>query len=76
MGCESSIVIDDNDHVYIAYQDRSQSKLDTRNQSGSWDIYAVDSTNPSDLYPGYDTSMVMGKALEADDIAHFDDKKA
>ncbi|DAC37979.1 MAG TPA: hypothetical protein D7H96_00695, partial [Candidatus Poseidoniales archaeon] len=26
-GCDSAIVIDENDHVYIAYQDRSASKL-------------------------------------------------
>ncbi|RJU99461.1 MAG: hypothetical protein DWC04_00785, partial [Candidatus Poseidoniales archaeon] len=58
-GCESAIVIDENDHMYIAYQDRSSSKLKiATDKSGSWDSYLVDTgTSPSNLYPGYMTSM-------------------
>ena len=43
-GCESDIVIDGNDHIYISYQVRAQSKLKVAtNKSGSWNLYAVDS---------------------------------
>ena len=39
-GCESAIVIDESDHMYIAYQDRSSSKLKiATDKSGSWDSY-------------------------------------
>ena len=74
-GCESAILIDDNDNIYIAYQNRDNSKLlIATDKSGSWDSYIVDSgTSPSDLYPGYMTSMVMDEQGQFH-IAHFDDK--
>ena len=41
-GCESSILIDEDDHVYIAYQDRSASKLKiATDKNGQWDDYTV-----------------------------------
>ena len=60
-GCESAIVIDESDNIYIAYQDRSASKLKiATDKSGSWDTYLVDTgTSPSQLYPGHLTSMAM-----------------
>ena len=75
-GCESSMVIDKNDHIYIAYQDRSTSKLMiATNKSGSWDNYLVDTgTTTSNMYPGYMTSI----AIDQDGIfhiAHFDEKE-
>ena len=75
-GCESSIVIDKNDHKYVAYQDRSSSKLMiATDKSGSWDSYLVDTgTTQSNMYPGYMTSI----AIDHDGIfhiAHFDDKE-
>lgn len=75
-GCESAIVIDESDHMYIAYQDRSSSKLKiATDKSGSWDSYLVDTgTSPSNLYPGYMTSMAMDKQGQFH-IAHFDDKE-
>ena len=75
-GCDSAIVIDDNDNIYIAYQDRSSSKLKiATDKSGSWDSYLVDTgTSQSNLYPGYMTSMVMDQQ-EQFHIAHFDDKE-
>ena len=75
-GCDSAIVIDDNDNIYIAYQDRSSSKLKiATDKSGSWDSYLVDTgTSQSNLYPGYMTSMVMDQQGQFH-IAHFDDKE-
>ena len=75
-GCESSIVIDESDHMYIAYQDRSSSKLKiATNKSGSWDSYLVDTgTSPSNLYPGYMTSMAVDQQGQFH-IAHFDEKE-
>ena len=74
-GCDSDIVIDDNDNIYISYQVRDQSKLKVAtNKSGSWDVYTADSgASTSSLYPGYMTSMVMDGQGQLH-IAHFDDK--
>ena len=74
-GCDSDIVIDDNDNIYISYQVRGQSKLKVAtNKSGSWDVYTADSgASTSSLYPGYMTSMVMDGQGQLH-IAHFDDK--
>ena len=75
-GCESAIVIDESDNIYIAYQDRSASKLKiATDKSGSWDSYLVDTgTSPSNLYPGYMTSMAMDQQGQFH-IAHFDEKE-
>jgi hypothetical protein len=75
-GCESAIVIDENDNIYIAYQNRDESKLKiATDKSGSWDAYTVDTgTSPSNLYPGYMTSMAMDGQGQFH-IAHFDDKE-
>jgi len=75
-GCESAIVIDESDNIYIAYQNRDNSKLKiATDKSGSWDAYNVDSgTSPSNLYPGYMTSMAMDQQGQFH-IAHFDDKE-
>ena len=53
LGCDSAIVIDGNDDVYIAYQYRDQSKLKfATNKGGSWSKYAPESANPvSSMYP-------------------------
>ena len=74
-GCESAILIDENDNIYIAYQNRDESKLNiATDKSGSWDSYLVDTgTSPSNLYPGYMTSMAMDGQGQFH-IAHFDDK--
>ena len=74
-GCDSDIVIDGNDDIYISYQVRDQSKLKVAtNKSGSWDLYTADSgASLSSLYPGYMTSMVMDGQGQLH-IAHFDDK--
>ena len=60
-GCDSSIVIDENDYVYIAYQDREDSKLKfATNKSGSWISYTPEaSTWDNRMYPGYHTSLAM-----------------
>ena len=72
-GCESAIVIDENDNIYIAYQDRSSSKLMfATDKSGSWDTYLVE-TGSSQMYPGYMTSMAVDKEGQFH-IAHFDDE--
>ena len=75
-GCESAIVIDGSDHMYIAYQDRSSSKLKiATDKSGSWDSYLVDTgTSPSNLYPGYMTSMALDQQGQFH-IAHQDNKE-
>ena len=75
-GCESAIVIDESDNIYIAYQDRSSSKLKiATDKSGSWDSYLVDTgTSPSNLYPGYMTSMAMDGQGQFH-IAHQDNKE-
>ncbi len=74
-GCDSDIVIDENDDIYISYQVRDQSKLKVAtDKSGSWDLYTADSgASLSSLYPGYMTSMVMDSQGRLH-IAHFDDK--
>ena len=73
-GCESAIVIDESDNIYIAYQDRSSSKLKiATDKSGSWDSYLVEQGGfGSNLYPGYMTSMAMDKQGQFH-IAHYDD---
>ena len=75
-GCESAILIDENDNIYIAYQNRDESKLNiATDKSGSWDSYLVDTgTSPSNLYPGYMTSMAMDGQGQFH-IAHFDEKE-
>jgi len=75
-GCDSAIVIDENDDIYIAYQDRDTSKLKiATDKSGSWDAYIVDTgTSPSYLHPGYMTSMAMDQQGQFH-IAHFDEKE-
>ena len=75
IGCESSIVIDENDHTYISYQDRQDSKLKfATDKTGSWDRYAPETANPSSsMYPGYFTSLAMDKQGQFH-IAHFDNK--
>ena len=74
-GCESAIVIDENDNIYIAYQNRDESKLKiATDKSGSWDLYSADSgASTSSLYPGYMTSMAMDQQGQFH-IAHFDEK--
>ena len=74
-GCDSDIVIDENDDIYISYQVRDQSKLKVAtDKSGSWDLYTADSgPTSSSLYPGYMTSMAMDGQGQLH-IAHFDDK--
>ena len=72
-GCESAIVIDESDNIYIAYQDRSSSKLMfATDKSGYWDSYLVDAGS-SQMYPGYMTSMAVDQQGQFH-IAHFDDK--
>ena len=72
-GCDSSIVIDDNDHVYIAYQDRDNSKLKfATNKSGSWLSYSPDASSfGNNMYPGYSTSLAMDEQGQFH-IAHYD----
>ena len=72
-GCDSSIVIDENDHVYIAYQDRDNSKLKfATNKSGSWLSYSPDaSSSGNNMYPGYATSLAMDQQGQFH-IAHYD----
>ncbi|MFZ8906796.1 MAG: IPT/TIG domain-containing protein, partial [Poseidonia sp.] len=72
-GCDSSIVIDENDHIYIAYQDRDGQKLKfATNKSGSWLSYAPDASSfGNTLQPGYSTSLVMDEQGQFH-IAHYD----
>ena len=71
-GCDSAIVIDGNDHAYIAYQDRSQSKLKfATNKSGSWIPYAPDTGGYNIAYPGYYSSLAMDDQGQFH-IAHYD----
>ena len=72
-GCESAIVIDESDNIYIAYQDRTTSKLMlATDKSGSWDSYLVEQGS-SQLYTGYMASMALDQNGQFH-IAHFDDK--
>ena len=72
-GCESAIVIDQSDNIYIAYQDRTTSKLMiATDKSGSWDSYLVEQGS-SQLYTGYMASMALDQNGQFH-IAHFDDK--
>ena len=75
-GCDSAMVIDENDNIYIAYQHRDDSKLKiATDKSGQWDIYDVDAgASIYDLHPGYMTSMVMDQQGQFH-IAHFDEKE-
>ncbi len=72
-GCDSSIVIDENDHIYIAYQDRDNSKLKfATNKSGSWLSYSPDASSfGNNMYPGYSTSLAMDEQGQFH-IAHYD----
>ena len=72
-GCDSSIVIDENDHVYIAYQDRDNSKLKfATNKSGSWLSYSPDASSfGNTMHPGYATSLAMDEQGQFH-IAHYD----
>ena len=71
-GCDSAIVIDGNDNAYIAYQDRSQSKLKfATNKSGSWITYAPDTGGYNIAYPGYYSSLAMDHQGQFH-IAHYD----
>ena len=72
-GCDSSIVIDENDHVYIAYQDRDNSKLKfATNKSGSWLSYSPDASSfGNNMHPGYSTSLAMDEQGQFH-IAHYD----
>ena len=72
-GCDSSIVIDENDHIYIAYQDRDNSKLKfATNKSGSWLSYSPDASSfGNNMYPGYATSLAMDEQGQFH-IAHYD----
>ena len=74
-GCESAIVIDENDDIYIAYQDRDSSKLKiATDKSGQWDDYTVNTgSTPSEMYPGYMSSMAMDGQGQLH-IAHYDGK--
>ena len=74
-GCHSAIVIDENDHVHIAYQSREDGKLKiASNQSGSFTSYGIDFAVPAyNMYPGYYLSMAMDDDGQFH-IAHFDDK--
>ena len=72
-GCESAIVIDESDNIYIAYQNRDSSKLMiATDKSGSWDSYLVEQGS-SQLYTGYMASMALDQQGQFH-IAHFDDK--
>jgi hypothetical protein len=75
-GCDSAMVIDEDDNIYIAYQNRDESKLKiATDKSSQWDIYDVDAGESLyDLWPGYMTSMVMDQQGQLH-IAHFDDKE-
>ena len=75
LGCDSAIIIDDNDDVYIAYQQRSQSKLKfATDKGGSWSKYAPESANPvSSMYPGWYSSLAMDHEGKFH-IAHYDSK--
>ena len=45
IGCDSDIVIDDNDDIYISYRVETNQKLKVAtNKSGSWDLYTADSS--------------------------------
>ena len=71
-GCDSAIIIDENDNAYIAYQDRGQSKLKfATNKSGSWITYAPDSGGYNIAYPGYYSSLAMDHQGQFH-IAHYD----
>lgn len=71
-GCDSAIVIDRNDNAYIAYQDRSQSKLKfATNKSGSWIPYTPETGGYNVAYPGYFSSLAMDHQGQFH-IAHYD----
>ena len=74
-GCDSAIVIDENDDIYIAYQDRDSSKLKiATDKSGQWDDYTVNTgSSPSEMYPGYMSSIAMDGQGQIH-IAHHDSK--
>ena len=75
-GCSSAIVIEDDDQINIAYQNRDSSKLNFVTGSGSsWIEYAPDCGNPaSSLHPGYYSSMAVDHQGQFH-IAHYDSKE-
>ena len=72
-GCDSSIVIDGNDRVYIAYQDRQNEALKfATNTSGSWISYTPEASEfGNSMQPGYATSLAMDEEGRFH-IAHYD----
>ena len=61
-GCSSALVIEDDDQINIAYQNRDTSKLSFVTGDGSsWSsAYSADFGNPaSSMYPGYYSSMAV-----------------
>ena len=73
-GCSSAIVIEDDDQINIAYQNRDSSKLNFVTGSGSsWIEYAHFGNPASSLYPGYYSSMAVDDQGQFH-IAHYDDK--
>ena len=77
-GCSSALVIEDDDQINIAYQNRDTSKLSfvTGNGVSTWSSdYAVDFGNPSySMYPGYYSSMAVDNQGQFH-IAHYDSKE-
>ena len=76
-GCSSALVIEDDDQINIAYQNRDTSKLSFVTGDGSsWSsAYSPDFGNPaSSMYPGYYSSMAVDDQGQFH-IAHYDSKE-
>ncbi len=76
-GCSSALVIEDDDQINIAYQNRDSSKLNFVTGDGSsWSsAYSADFGNPaSSMYPGYYSSMAVDNQGQFH-IAHYDSKE-
>ena len=76
-GCSSALVIEDDDQINIAYQNRDTSKLSFVTGDGSsWSsAYSPDFGNPaSSMYPGYYSSMAVDNQGQFH-IAHYDSKE-
>ena len=76
-GCSSALVIEDDDQINIAYQNRDTSKLSFVTGDGSsWSsAYSADFGNPaSSMYPGYYSSMAVDNQGQLH-IAHYDSKE-
>ena len=76
-GCSSALVIEDDDQINIAYQNRDTSKLSFVTGDGSsWSsAYSADFGNPaSSMYPGYYSSMAVDNQGQFH-IAHYDSKE-